>query len=717
MITSIQIEPFSGTYVVWSEVEFLNGARVVHTAKSPEISGNQPLQTIGLTAAAPEGTTGCRAAIAAQNRFGLLMPARFTAREMSFVTSSPSTERPAFQFESLAPLPVQPGARTVPVVLRTAVPDGTVVNLTATRGTIATAAVVRGGVASTILRYNEKEAGRSTITASLVGATQTAVAADPYAALVHFPAFERDGHSTPALVRFILNGKVLPGRYRQIEGQFLQAPATMEVPPGLWQLHVSAGPHHAPHERQISLSSGQQLDAGRIRLDRKVNLRELGWYGGDPDGDVYHGERIYTDVGAHTAAMISQAVGLDWVTPANWGQPQPRTWREARQTMDALSSPLLLFRWANEKKWLTGHYCFLGIHPPDDEPFDRLWKILNRIEPFEALLALRRLGGGTFANHPVRYWVTNGKFSTNMYSGLPFDLAAAGLIDGFNINEGGERVLELWSFLLDHGFRLAATGGADFALDHPNAWLPGLSRLYVQCPDGLSENCFREAIRSQRTIVSTGPLMTASIDSGLPPGTTVTPGGAHKITVRAWPRFDRVDSIERVELWSHNKVIASKPASEATFDWEPAGNWDWVSARAVSKTGWAMSSAFYAAGPGHRSNEPMSCNVSIELTTQHPATLEVWDNHPEAPESRIIQQQAVRTGQVRLTAPPTSTLRFLSATGKVRDFRLYDLSGVHASMDKIAEGERRDQPLFEWQTYEDVRRKLAEIKFSVNLEN
>lgn len=46
------------------------------------------------------------------------------------------------------------------------------------------------------------------------------------------------------------------------------------------------------------------------------------WYGGDADGDVYHGELVYKDVNAQTAAHISQALGrgrLRWPRPEDLG--------------------------------------------------------------------------------------------------------------------------------------------------------------------------------------------------------------------------------------------------------------------------------------------------------------------------------------------------------------------------------------------------------------
>src|SRR5690606_24846242 len=105
---------------------------------------------------------------------------------------------------------------------------------------------------------------------------------------------------------------------------------------------------------------------------------------------------------------------------------------------------------------------------------------------------------------------------------LPFDLCAAGLLDGVNVNDRPEGP-RLWSMLLDHGYRVAATAGADFCLDRPAGPPPGLHRMDCYCPEGLSGEALAEAVRRGRTVVSTGPVLVAELD-GKPPGTTVPSG-------------------------------------------------------------------------------------------------------------------------------------------------------------------------------------------------
>src|SRR5690606_29818834 len=101
---------------------------------------------------------------------------------------------------------------------------------------------------------------------------------------------------------------------------------------------------------------------------------------------------------------------------------------------------------------------------------------LNRpMENFEVLQAIRAHGGATFVNHPLRWWMKGDRFNTNMYGSLPFDLCAASALDGFNLNEGADAI-KVWSMLLDHGYRVAATAGADFSLDRPSGPLPGNAR-------------------------------------------------------------------------------------------------------------------------------------------------------------------------------------------------------------------------------------------------
>lgn len=120
---------------------------------------------------------------------------------------------------------------------------------------------------------------------------------------------------------------------------------------------------------------------------------------------------------------------------------------------------------------------------------------LDRLPSSDVLTVLRDSGAATFVSA--------------QHTALPFDLAAK-LVDGLLITEGGDRALALWSLLLDHGYALSPMAVGD-------------GRLYVHCPDG---PCVAEAVRQHRTIVSTGPILTA-VQSG------------KQIEVNVWPRPGR----------------------------------------------------------------------------------------------------------------------------------------------------------------------------------
>ena len=555
-----EYKPTSGYYLCWLELDFLDGDQVARKFASSPIRGTAPEQVLAVTGVVPEGSKGARVSIRIQNRISQVLPnvakvGRVRLARLGKGGAGPIALKPA------AVLPNSAGSRVARVTVSADWPDGSAVALTTTRGTVTPSVVLSGGRGEGVLTYGEGDVGGAEVSASIADRSTRLVMADSHAARLALRGVEADGMETPALVQLVQGGKVRAGRYRSIPGEFARGAWSTELAPGNYVVRVTKGPMFEAIEHAVTMEAGHEIDLGRVTLRRRVNLRRLGWYGGDPDGDVYHGQRIYTDVTAETAERVGRAVGLDWITPANWGEPDPKTWGDARAVMSRLSSPDLLFRFADEKKWHIGHFCFVGLDRPDGEGFDDFWNILKRLNPSEGLQAVRTSGAATFANHPVRYWmsgVNNKTFVTNMYANMPFDVAAGGLLDGVNVNEGGENALKLWSLLLDHGYRVAATAGADFSLDHPGGWLPGLSRLYIHAPGGLNERAIVAAIRQGRTIVSTGPMLVAAIDDEQPPGAVVATGRSHRISARAWARIDRADRLKRVELWA--STGSSKPA-------------------------------------------------------------------------------------------------------------------------------------------------------------
>ena len=291
---------------------------------------------------------------------------------------------------------------------------------------------------------------------------------------------------------------------------------------------------------------------------------------------------------------------------------------------------------------------FVGLDRPDDEGFDDFWDILKIANPSEGLQAVRSSGAATFANHPVRYWmsgVNDETFVTNMYANMPFDVAAGGLLDGVNVNEGRERPEALVA-----AARPRLPGGRDRRgrlQPRPplGGGLPGLSRLYIHAPRGLDERAIVAAIRARRTTVSTGPMLVAAIDDDQPPGAVVAAGRTHRISARGWARSDRTDRLKRVELWVHDRVQQARDLdsteAEVSFNW----------ARRPSTTGSPSGSSRRAVGadlrlPRHRPGVGIPHAGRRQGRRPGPravgratrsAKVEVWDNRPDAPGAKAVR--------------------------------------------------------------------------------
>lgn len=287
---------------------------------------------------------------------------------------------------------------------------------------------------------------------------------------------------------------------------------------------------------------------------------------------------------------------------------------------------------------------------------------------FEIFVSLRYAGLATYA--------------TSQYTGLPFDLAAARLVDGLVVSDG-EASLALWSMLLDHGYVTSPVAG-------PQA------KLYLHCPESYSEACAADAVKHQRTVVSTGPLLAAKFAEG-------------KIEVEAWAGKS---SIDRVELWSHNRVIATEavPAGKGQrfsgkLAWTPAAAGDWVAVRVIAGNEWALSSAFLS--EGYKPAPPITTHLKMvfpEIASQQQAgaLATVFDFSLGVPGVKQLQEIEMERNEIELDAPPTAMVRIELADGRMIDTSLYEASGVRALLE--------DAPASTgWSLYEEVLRRLKRI--------
>lgn len=706
-------------YRCWLEVEFLEEKKVLATKRSPELIGTQgQSRLLGVTALAPKGATAVRVVISAQNKYWNIVKNEVSVRDVRLLRLA-GGPRGALEMKVATGLPRLTGARTARVAIRGEWPEGTAVAIQSTRGKAPHAVLLQAKQAEITLAYSPEDVGGSDVTISVLEAKASLRVPDPMAARLEIASIQADSAETPALLQLVKDGVMIPGRYQvSTPGIFMKAPWSIDLAPGKWQVRVRRGSEFQSLERELEVKSGETVTWDQLVLTRHVDVRKAGWYGGDADGDVYHGERIYSDLSAQSAVDISRAMGLDWAGVGNWGSPTPQTWGEAKAAMRELSGANFLFLWTDEKpKTGDGHACFVGIDRPDGDPFGWGWAGIKRpLRNFEALQLVRSAGGATFANHPLRWWMSGEKFTTNMYASLPFDLCAAGLLDGYNVTEKPLDIM-VWSMLLDRGYRVAATTGADFALDRPIGPVPGKIRMYAYCPDGLSASALAKTVRNAHTVVSTGPVLLADID-GRPPGTMLKTGQAYQISTKAWARADEADHLQRIELWAHGKVVATetfkseRAHAEHTFSWRPQGEWDWVAVRAVSRRGWAITSAFYAASDAWRPPQPVECRLTLSAKglsadQQKRTVVQVWDMAPELTPARKLSEHQFANGASFLV-PASGTVVVLAPNGQRKEVSIYDATGMPELVKQIASGAQRERPLLDWKTYEEVLRRCRE---------
>ncbi len=187
----------------------------------------------------------------------------------------------------------------------------------------------------------------------------------------------------------------------------------------------------------------------------------------------------------------------------------------------------------------------------------------TRRTPFEIAAAQHEGGAlGVFA-HPTRWWISDGKFITNIAAFAPLFLAAYGRLDGLTVM--GDTAFHrnyqaLWYNLLDTGAVVPGFAETDFALNAgPRAAGPDLWLNYMPVGPNPSEASIVASARAGQAFASNGPLVLMEIDRH-PMGSAIetAAGRHHRIHLTVCPAPGE-QAIGRLELISNGgEVIASK---------------------------------------------------------------------------------------------------------------------------------------------------------------
>jgi hypothetical protein len=196
---------------------------------------------------------------------------------------------------------------------------------------------------------------------------------------------------------------------------------------------------------------------------------------------------------------------------------------------------------------------------------------------FEIMAIQRQAGAiGIFA-HPTRWWVNNGKFTSNIAAMSGLFLIADGYLDGMGVM--GDRVYnkayqDLWFSFLDTGGKVPGFAETDFFLNQASQHNElDTFRNYPHIGKRpLTARAIRDVARSGEVFFSNGGFLNVSVD-GVPMGSVVLTSQAkrHRLRIEVYPapnsRLGRIEIIGK-----HGAVLATNDKfSGGVLDYEIFG--------------------------------------------------------------------------------------------------------------------------------------------------
>ena len=250
------------------------------------------------------------------------------------------------------------------------------------------------------------------------------------------------------------------------------------------------------------------------------DLRKRGWYAGDSHAHMLHGERT-VPVDFDFVALTARAEDLQFLCLAQGWTVEPATPEALQAELQPRSTRDCLLTWNLEapKNYYKGdagrclgHCWNLGMRGRTAKGLDVIHLLLEAsagdyqsskptYANFESHRLIHSQGGAVFYSHPARWWMGSwggqGGYPkvdrmrvSNMAVELPLDTLAGPTYDGLDVFTGSNeyaanaKAFQLWSLLLDHGYRLAATASSTPASIGPAAQCLALSAPTPSCRVG-----------------------------------------------------------------------------------------------------------------------------------------------------------------------------------------------------------------------------------------
>ena len=532
---------------------------------------------------------------------------------------------------------------------------------------------------------------------------------------------------------------------------------TKTLPVGPTQIRVSRGFETQVISTNLELSSGSTELV--LKLQRVVELRRRGWYSSDSHVHMLHGERTLP-VTFDDVALAARAADLEYLSLAQAWTIEHPTPEVLENQLRGRSSPDCILTWNLEapKNYYKGdagrclgHCWNVGMRGRTREGLNVIDLLLDAsawdyesskptYANFESHQLIHTQGGAVFYTHPARWWIGpwGGKGGypkrermrvSNMAVELPLDTLIGPTFDGLDILTGsGEQAanaksFEIWSMLLNHGYRLAATASSDACFDRPGGAIPGVVRTYTFIPDGFSLSKLTQATVAGRTFVTSGPLLLASIDQK-PPGTVFHSGSAQRnLFIEGWASGLDPGGLSRLEVLRNGKLfkeLSFKPhlAQVQTNLLIQESKNAWYCVRLFGsdpKTQTAVSGAFYF--PDKNTRPPASIPAQVHLrvldkVSGAPISATITEVTFEGTVGQDGKRHWLKSGEANLKVPGTARLRAESKGHRALILSpILDCPEIIQSITSLY-----DTDLVDWKTFETIQNQLSRIELVFRLE-
>jgi len=318
---------------------------------------------------------------------------------------------------------------------------------------------------------------------------------------------------------------------------------------------------------------------------------------------------------------------------------------------------------------------------------------------------------------------------SNMAVELPLDTLLGPTYDGLDVMTTGGEVdanaagFRLWAMLLNHGYRLAATGSSDACFDRPGGATPGAARTYTYLEEPFSVAAVAQATAAGRTMVTTGPLALVSID-GRPPG-SVFPTGHQPcaVSIEVWPSGASTGGLARIEWLRNGEVLETFRVNPQTASWNThfmvrETETAWYCVRVFgqdSRSQRAVTGAFHFQGPDYKPPAAVPIRVRariVDAATGKPVTGRLTEVFFHGP--------VPRDGASHLVDAEGAEIR-MGGTGRLRaeadgydPLLLSPFFDHEPLLDLITHLEADD--LLKWETFERVRELMSEVRLTFALQ-